>query len=60
MVKNVKLVVMMGALALLMAVAKLNTIGLLVGLSSFLPGIALGIVHTQLTAGSHELAEKES
>ena len=55
-----KLVLMMGALALLIAVVKLDINGLLVGLSSFFPGIAFGIVHTQLTAGSHELAEKES
>jgi hypothetical protein len=55
-----KLVLMMGAIAALILVFKLNTTGLMVGLFSFLPGVALGTVHTQLTTGSNELAEKES
>jgi len=55
-----KLVLMMGAIALLILVIKLNTTGLMVGLFSFFPGVGLGTIHTQLTTGSNELAEKES
>ena len=55
-----KLLVMLGMVAILIAVLELNLNGLLVGLSSFFPGVALGIVHMQLTAGSHELVEEES
>lgn len=55
-----KLVLMMGAIALLILVIELNTTGLMVGLFSFFPGVGLGTIHTQLTTGSNELAEKES
>ena len=55
-----KLVLMMGAIAALILIFKINTTGLMVGLFSFFPGVALGTIHTQLTTGSNELAEKES
>ena len=54
------MVLMLGAIALMIVVLKLDTTGLMIGLFSFFPGVGLGTIHSQLTTGSNELAEEES